>query len=407
MTRTIRKQAGSVSLFVVIFAALLILIIGTAFIRIMLQDQKQATANDLSRSALDSAYAGVEDTKRLIVAYYADGCNEPTNNTPVCSARRGALIASDPAAGGWTTNCAAVPNLLNIPHVADMGYLVQESTNNALDQAYTCIKVQMAPPNYVGSLTPNTSRVIKLQTDGVDPKRIQIDWYAMKDTDPDPNVDDGTVTPYRLLDPWPANRPPVIRAQLLQYRNNFSLSEFNDSPEHNATLFLMPAALTFPDPVFFPAVAPNGSPAGQTGYAQNVKCAKPTAGTDRYACSVIINLPAVDTSVPQPNVRTAYLKISQFYSAANTEFRITMLDAASPDPLHFKDVQPVVDSTGRANDLFRRIQSRIDIGTGNIPNPESAVDVTKSLCKIFAVTDSKIEPDSLYMNGTTCPKLPT
>ncbi|MDQ5982459.1 MAG: hypothetical protein QG549_456 [Patescibacteria group bacterium] len=396
------NQIGAVSIFVVIFAALLVLLVVTAFIRIMLQDQQQATANDLSRSALDSANAGVEDTKRAIVQYYKSGCHLPTTpDSAECTQLKTALgveglITDD----GWTKDCAAVPTLLGITKVPNMGFLLKEGSDNDLDQAYTCIKVQMAPPNYIGSLTPNTSRVIKLQAKEGDPKKIKIDWYAMKDGQ-SLDVDPGTAAAYKLPRQWPQDRPPVIRAQLLQFRKEFALSDFDQDMSYNTTLFMLPSALGVSNTAFSYADHPRAG--SQLGFALPIHCAVPAIGADRYACSVTIDLP--DVNAGEPTDRTAYLKIGQFYSAANTQFRVSMLDASST-PLHFKDVQPVVDSTGRASNLFRRVQSRIDIGTSNVPNPESAVDVSKSLCKIFTVTDSTVEADTARMNGTICPSLP-
>lgn len=400
MTGLKNNQNGAVSIFVVIFAALLVLLVATAFIRIMLQDQQQATANDLSRSALDSANAGVEDTKRAIIRYYKSGCNLPTTPAPAVCTQLKAALEGLPADGGWTKDCAAVPELLGITKVPNMGFLLKEGSDNDLDQAYTCIKVQLAPPNYIGSLTPNTSRVIKLQAKEGDPKKIKIDWYAMKDGQT-LNVDPGTAAAYKLPRQWPQDRPPVIRAQLLQFRKEFSLSDFDQDMSYNTTLFMLPSALGVSTTAFSYADHPRAG--SQLGFALPIKCKLPVTGGDRYACSVTIDLPEVNAG--EPTDRTAYLKIGQFYSAANTQFRVSMLDASS-SPLHFKDVQPAVDSTGRANDLFRRVQSRIDIGTSNIPNPESAVDVSKSLCKIFSVTDSTVEEDPARMNGTICPKIP-
>jgi len=394
------NQTGAVSIFVVIFAALLVLLVVTAFIRIMLQDQQQATASDLSRSALDSANAGVEDTKRAIVQYYKSGCHLPTTPAPAVCTQLKTALEGLPADGGWTKDCTAVPALLGITKVPNMGFLLKEGSNNDLDQAYTCIKVQMAPPNYIGSLTPNTSRVIKLQAKEGDPKKIKIDWYAMKDGQA-LDVDPGTAGAYKLPRQWPQDRPPVIRAQLLQFRKEFALSDFDQDMSYNTTLFMLPSALGVSNTAFSYADHPRAG--SQLGFALPVHCVVPATGADRYACSVTIDLP--DVNAGESTDRTAYLKIGQFYSAANTQFRVSMLDASST-PLHFKDVQPVVDSTGRANDLFRRVQSRIDIGTSNVPNPESAVDVSKSLCKIFAVTDSKVDTSSPLITNKTCPDLP-
>jgi len=69
----------------------------------------------------------------------------------------------------------------------------------------------------------------------------------------------------------------------------------------------------------------------------------------------------------------------------STSFRVTLANGS--EPVVFSSVQPEVDSTGRANDLFRRVKSRIELDSSSIPYVEAAVDLTGGLCKTFRVTD--------------------
>jgi Tfp pilus assembly protein PilX len=401
------RQKGAVSLFIVIFVALLIVTIATAFIRIMIQDQLQATANDLSKSALDSANAGVEDAKRAIVEYYRPN---PATSKPDCSTvaqgvnsrcddLRTALFGdTTPPNDGWTSGCNATENA-GVATLTNGEVLVK--TNNAdddqLDQAYTCIKVQMNPPDNVGSLTPGTSKFIHLKSkDGAPFTKVKIQWYSIQQGQ---TLDlDGSV-PYELPKKWPVNRPAVMRAQLLQYRSNFQLSDFDTAGlnKNNLTSFLLPSST----PGLNMAAFANDFRQNQTsGAPQQVSCT--LAATSRYACEVTIDLPCAadpcDNYPTQNNDRDAYLKLSQYYSVANTDYRISMINSDGAE-VRFADVQPVVDSTGRANDIFRRIRSRIDLGVSSVPNPEAAVDVTRSLCKEFAVTN-----DTTYFpSNSACP----
>ena len=394
------RQKGSVSLFVVIFATLLIIIVTAAFIRTMVQEQMQATSNDLSKSALDSAFAGVEDAKRLMVEYYANCLDSESGETKRCGDLKNVLDIDN---GDWTTKCMGLTEALYPGKDAATSNGVEIKANESgadLNQSYTCLKVQMQPEDYIGSLTPSTSRIIKLQAKSGDPAKVRLEWYALE-SGKQANLDNGTV-PYSLPQKWPDDRPPVLKAQLLQYEEEFKLADFDrgdSSTSYNRTLFLLPMLGTG-SPISTGFLL-DGRLSRESGSAQSVGCEKEPK-TTKYACSVEVNLPPLEDST---HTRTAYLKLSQFYSAINTEFRVTMLDSTG-NPLRFTNVQAAVDSTGRANDLFRRVKSRVDMGVSSVPNPESAVDVTKSLCKEFAVNDTQVIPGPHMGANKPCPALP-
>jgi hypothetical protein len=416
-----KPESGAVSLFIVIFSALLITIVTVAFIRIMIQEQVQATTNDLSKSALDSANAGVEDAKRLIVKFQSpDGCNGVSSPGP-CS-----LLADALGAQGCKTiqKSSIFPTL-----AADAAEVpVQQDPHNPndpdsrFDQAYTCVKVKIDTPDYLANITKNKSRLIHLR--GADAfNQIKIEWFSQQDLQTASGGGSGSTTTVRLYGDrdhlsetqvppplpqatstdWPSNRPALIRAQLLQFGNSFNLSDFEKNDNSNrddASLFLYPAAsglttTSFSDDIRLSSVSDT---------LKLVKCDQTfstNGGLGAYACTMTITLPDVVNAATNGGRKDAYLRLDEFYNAS-TSVRVTLQNfngaSGTADTVDFKAVQPEVDSTGRANDLFRRVSSRIDLEASSIPNLQAAVDISGSLCKNFKVTDS----DDGYIDNSIC-----
>ncbi len=370
------NQYGAVSLFVVVFAALLITVVTVSFVRIMVSDQQQASTTDLSQSAYDSAQAGVEDAKRALLRLQS-----------ACSTSGDPAVCATAKADVNSLQCnVAVETLDDVKAAAAKSKngeinVQVGSTNNDLDQAYTCVKIIMQTADYVGELVKDASKLIPLV--GVSNfDRVKIEWFSPANLAAPavkaviPNAAAGVP----LSANWNSNQPPVMRAGLTQFANTgFTLSEF-DSNTANAssnTLFLYPSGIT--DTTSFTS----DSRKTPTGKPFRVTCNDLSAG-DEYACSVTLSLP-VASGVDH----IQYLNLSSLYN--KTSYRISLLNGALP--VKFNGVQPLVDSTGRANDLFRRVETRVEMTDVNFPYPNAAVDTTGNLCKDFTVTDNPKDYD--------------
>lgn len=375
-----KTQSGAVSLFVVIFTALLITIVTVGFMRLMVRDQKQATDNDLSQSAYDSAMSGVEDGKRAILKYYqecvpsteATGCTQPILKSVSSTDCLGAL-----AGLGLTSD----------------GKEIKLQTNNNdknLDQAYTCVKITLDTADYLGKLAKDDNKFIRLKSkNNASFKKVKLDWFSAKD------ISSGTIkipsfsaVPLLDDDEW-GNRPSIMRAQLVQFTDgNISVSSFDDntlSGSNSSTIFLYPTNITSTT-YDFPSGTRRVSSLDDTDYLKMAHC-ETGFSIGGYACSVTLNLP--DPIGGGAENRVAYLNLTALYSGTN--YRLTLLDG-SDGIVFFDGIQPEIDSTGRANDLFRRVKSRVEMIDSNFPYPKAAVDLTDSLCKTFTVTSQTYNP---------------
>ncbi|MEI7689635.1 MAG: hypothetical protein WCI79_01560 [Candidatus Saccharibacteria bacterium] len=364
------QQSGSVSLFMVVFATLLITIVTVGFVKIMLQGQQQASATDLSQSAYDSAQAGVEDSKRAILRYKS-----------LCDLAISDVDCGIEYAKLNSPTCNLAVSMLDGRNLGDSEIAVQTG-NKSLDQAYTCTKISMETPNYMGNLAVDGSKMIPLI--GSRPfKAVQIDWFSAKNLQ---NPSDSAEIPAfsanpQLPDVWDINKPSIIRAQVIQFnKSGFSVSDF-DSNSSNA-LFLYPSNDTS-GAAKRASIALDIRPSPENGHSseKTIKQVHCTGNllNDLYACSVVIDLP-VEISAD----RAAYLNLASIYNSS--DYSVKLLDSAG-GAVGFKSVQPEIDSTGRANNLFRRVVSRIELTDVDFPYPQAAVDVEYDFCKTFTITN--------------------
>jgi Tfp pilus assembly protein PilX len=384
-----QRQSGAVSLFVVIFAALLMTVVTVSFIQLMVNDQKQATANDLSQSAYDSAQAGVEDAKRLLLLDQA--CKNGTAPGGIdCAAVADALV---PVAGSSETDCDALARARVVGEVGKETIVQQEvgDAAAALDQAYTCVKITPNTENYRGQLAMNESTMIPLIGDG-EFNQIELSWFNKDDVATGTDaatmpVDTGKLPPVGSR--WGETTPALMRAQLIQASPNFKLADLNDSQggkSNASTLFLYPRDGVGIDLEFI-----NDARRSGTNDLQNVKCS--LSFSELYLCSTKIKLP--DPRDGSASNRMAYLRLSTLYNASHFMIKLYNTDTGS-SLVRFKGVQPQVDSTGRANDMFRRVQALVEL-KGVVTYPEAAVDIAGNLCKNFLITDT----ESHYVNKCT------
>ncbi|MEO6109425.1 MAG: hypothetical protein ABIP50_00230 [Candidatus Saccharimonadales bacterium] len=379
------RQSGAVSLFVVLFATLLITIVTVSFLRLMIKDQTQASNADLSQSAYDSSQAGVEDAKRALLNYQN-----------VCATGAGACTAL-----AAQINAAACNDALRLGNVVTdpAGEVSIQQTSNGttdakLDQAYTCVKIALDTPDYLGTLSAYQSRIVPLYAGGATFDTVTVEWYSLDDistTNTTKTVSlEGVSTGQSLYKTttWPSGRPAVMRAQFMQFGSSFTLDQFNSNVNSGGdvlsnanTLFLYPTSNVTALSRSFTTYDKRQTAKVAADAPLPIHC-EDTLAAGGFACSAKLTLPNPVTG----GDRTAYLRLTPFYSA--THFRVTMTNGASSTvPVPFHGVQPEIDSTGRANDLFRRVKTRVELIDTTFPYPDAEIDTTGNLCKDFSLTD--------------------
>lgn len=380
-----KNERGVTALITVIFSALLLSVITVSFIAVMVKEQEQASDDEISQSAYDSAMAGVEDAKRVIMA---------------CRANGGTGAACD-AINNQQCNTVAAAGVTGNP--TDMETLIQSSTTlnggAALNQAYTCVKIAMNTPDYTLTNTevaPGVSQVVPLK--GVSSfNTVKIEWQLDSDSNgavvPLSTVGRCSTLPTTLdlcnTSQW-GSYPALIRLQAITPNASFMLSDL-DKKTATATTFLYPTSLNNSVDLTLTDRFAEGN--GENGVLANAPSRATCAGgLATYKCSSLVKLPrSVDAGSS-----VSFLRLTAFYR--NASVRLSLYSDSTP--VDFNGVQPGVDSTGRAGDIFRRVYARLSLADQS-SYPEYAVELNDgALCKNFSITTNPANASDI--NGSSC-----
>lgn len=387
--RHIQRQRGAAAIFIVIFFALLISVIALSFLRIAVQDQQQSTNNDLSQSAYDSANAGLEDAKRAM-SWYNVHC--PFNITPAlvdqanCTAYNTAFVTPNNRCNLEDIIRDAndtLPNTVVAPGSSEVKVLTTPS-DEKLDQAYTCVTITTQTKDYKSEASDGKSgTVIPLRTvDNLAIDTVELSWFLNKD-ESDPLVPSYPAVTKPLpvsAATWGPTTPPIMRFELIPVlRGNINITDVNLDTR---TVFL------YPNPSGSATVglsaADNGrnpKPVEKLNAPNLAKCeASVDPGT--FACKVKINSLPIATGGSSNNT-DYYLRLTPHYN--DTLFQVKLYGNGGADLRLFNNVSPQIDTTGRANNVFRRVQSRVISTTNNNPLRDGGFDITQGLCKNFNV----------------------
>ena len=336
-----QDNQGVISFFTVIFLTTLLIIITTAFIRLMVSEQRQATDNDLSSRAFFAAESGVDDAI--------------------------ALLRDNIKAHSGTLDVSALD-------LDECGSGPEFNLNTDSDISYTCRFISLDVTSLSGRL--ERGEIVNFDLVGVpDAVSARLKWHI-------PNEDQEGVNASRAVfngQTWPgigANRPASewttdnVPALMRLQTINYPSVGLNSASINNNISF------AYPDN--------SGSPNGSGDVASTSKrvtaCTLLASTSSNYACQFTF----LDIDGPTNN-QNKFLRLQALNN--KTSYELQLLDGAN-NPVVVPN-QAVIDVTGKAGNVFRRIRVTVPVNAGNADDiADHALLVDERICKNFEVFDS-------------------
>lgn len=426
--KKIKMLKGAASFYIVAFSTLILVIIATSFATVILSEVTRTMNDDLSQSAYDSALAGVEDAKLAYANYRR--CVE-AGATATAPNGDGNVTCGEIVYWMENPNCDMVGHILGRIRDNESGEVEVSDTvstndgdvTNNLNQAYTCVEINTHLNDYRASLTSSSQvRVMKAEFENVNAaeiRAVRLSWYSNREGEKPTfnnmtNLRGDYQVTFMPIKSISVATPPTIEVAMVQTAGSFSfadvISASSGTTTDRATLYLVPTG-NFD-------VARNASGKNYigvqqggtwTGESNNVITAAQVAKTnDRtirnlpfgvwcpenssadFLCSATIELPQPlkASTNGQRNDDTFMFVVTLPYAQPDTDFAMEFICYNSPcstkagalsvektNIATIRGAQVLIDSTGRANDLYRRVEVRLESSDVTFPYTYYAMEM--------------------------------
>ena len=324
--RTKLNQQGIASILVAGIFVVIISLIVTSFALLMRREQRQALDKQLSTQAYYAAESGVNAAVKAL-----------DNNASVSN-----------------SDCSKTNDVLGSN---DLGDGLQ----------YTCVLIDNDPGELVYSpVSTEKSTILKLNAPGAD--TINISWQDSANNenyvtaaDGHPLSNNSSIGPLRD-EVWQSG---VLRVSLMPITQPITREKLIKETQ---TLFLYPNLNTTAGRIGTHQFS--ASPAGQ-GVFVDGECNPANGGTNPdmpYDCNMkITNLPGVDSY---------YIRLKSILSTHSVQITAN----GDGNQIQLPGTQAVIDATGKANDVLRRIQVRVPLNA-DYSYPEFGLETTNAICK--------------------------
>jgi Tfp pilus assembly protein PilX len=339
MTRIPTKQhreAGMVAIMVTMILMIVISLIVLGFAQISRRTQRQALDRQLSTQAFYAAETGVNDAAKLI---------------------KDAVATSTP-----------VPDKTDCP-VSGSGFYA--SLTPVLDSAasveYTCLLVDASPSSLeyspVGS---NRSTIVPIVATSGTISRITLTWKSLEAGNPTPAAScpsSTTANNFSTNASWTTSNCGygVLRFDVVPTSVARDMAGWQSATMSSFAIPLRP---------------------GGTGGSATISYA--TGGANNRVGSLCTNTSCtlnIDFAAPQSQY---YMRFLSLYKDAS----LTVTASSGGTPVDMTGAQALIDVTGKAEDVLRRIQVRLPIsGSSSNQLSDYAMAITRPICKRFSIMD--------------------
>jgi hypothetical protein len=325
-TRKNANQSGLVSIMVASVLMVIMALITLGFTRLVQNEQRQAIDNQLSKQAFYAAESGIN------IAASSPGFPTRQEDCDLSNFGNGIISEDDP------------------------------------DVVFTCILINPTPDDLVygnDSITANKSKVVPIKTKP-GPSSITFQWKHNNRSNVVNNC--ATNTEFDInAEVW--NKISPLKLDI--YGIPTGVFNSSDLVSRQFSAILYPCQGATPTSISYGSASGDGN----VGKIIPVNCQNP----GEYPCEVTITGVIVDQ-------QEFYARFSAIYSEINV--RITANDIVG-NRLVFYDNQAVVDSTGRANDVFHRLQARIPL-YDNYNYPAGTIQTLTDICKLYDIQATRV-----------------